>query len=80
MTLYAADGLPIVMMEKFERLTSSVDCEGDDGKMSLTFGSQEAYNRAIDSWAYINENTDLQFLMITNHAGCGPDEQRQVYR
>lgn len=80
MTLYAADGFPIVMMEKFEGLTSSVDCEGDDGQMSLTFRSREAYDRAIDSWAYINEDTDRQFLMITNHASCSPEEERQVYR
>ncbi|KAK2765672.1 hypothetical protein FQN54_008528 [Arachnomyces sp. PD_36] len=80
MTLYAADGLPIVMMEKFEGLTSAVDCEGDDGQMSLTFRSQEAYDRAIESWMYINEETDLQFLMVTNHDGCGPEEERQVYR
>jgi hypothetical protein len=80
MTLYAADGLPIVMMEKFERLTSAVDCEGDDGRLSLTFRSREAYDKAIESWAYINEDTDRQFLMIMNHAGCGPDDERQAYR
>lgn len=80
MTLYAPDGLPIVMMEKFEGLTSAVDCEGDDGQMSLTFRSREAYDRAIDSWKYINEDTDLQFLLVANHDGCGPDEERQAYR
>jgi hypothetical protein len=80
MTLYAMEGLPIVMMERFEGLTTAVDCKGDDGQMSLTFRSKTAYEKAIASWAYINEDTEKQFLMITNHDGCGPRYERQAYK
>lgn len=79
MTLYARDGLLIIMMERFEPLTTSVDCKGDDGEMSLTFASADAFNHALQQWSYINENEEGKFLMIANHAGCGPDDQRQPY-
>ncbi|KAL9595556.1 MAG: hypothetical protein Q9219_006376 [cf. Caloplaca sp. 3 TL-2023] len=80
MTLYAPDGLPIVMMERFEGLTAGVDCKGDDGAMSLTFKSRDAYDYAMDVWQYINEDDDKQFLLIANHDGCGPDDERQPYK
>lgn len=79
MTLYAPDGLLMIMMERFEGLTSSVDCKGDDGSMSLTFSSQKAFDYTLHEWSYINENDDGQFLLIANHEGCGPDDQRQPY-
>lgn len=67
-------------MERFEGLTLAVDCKGDDGAMSLTFKSGEAYTYALKTWQYINEDDDKQFLLIANHAGCGPDDQRQPYK
>lgn len=79
MTLYASDGLLMILMERFEGLTSSVDCKGDDGTMSLTFKSLNAFNYALQSWIYINDNDDGQFLLIANHEGCGPDDHRQPY-
>ncbi|KAL8663475.1 MAG: hypothetical protein Q9168_008087 [Polycauliona sp. 1 TL-2023] len=80
MTLYAPSGLPIVLMERFEGLTSAVDCKGDDGQMSLTFTSKGAYDYALKIWGYINEGDDQQFLMIANHEGCGPEDERQPYK
>ena len=80
MTLYAPDGLQIVMMERFEPLTSAVDCKGDDGEMSLTFNSQEVLDYAVNTWSFINQAKDESFLLIANHDGCGPDEERQAYR
>jgi hypothetical protein len=80
MTLYAPGGQLIIMMESFEGLTSSVDCKGDDGEMALTFKSQEAFEYALGQWDFINEKTEYAFLMIANHDGCGPDEQRQAYK
>lgn len=80
MTLYAPEGLPIVLMERFEGLTSAVDCKGDDGAMSLTFKSKEAYEYALKAWQYINEDEHKQFLLIANHDGCGPDDERQPYK
>ncbi|KAI4267357.1 MAG: hypothetical protein LQ337_008391 [Flavoplaca oasis] len=79
MTLFAPDGLQIVMMERFEPLTSAVDCKGDDGEMSLTFKSQEVFDHAINTWGFINEAQEERFLLIANHDGCGPDEERQPY-
>lgn len=69
MTLYAADGLLLVLMERFDSLTSSVDCNDDDGTMSLTFKSQDAYNHALQEWNYVNQNDDGKFLLIANHEG-----------
>jgi len=80
MTLYAPDGQQIVMMETFEGLTSSVDCKGDDGEMALTFKSQEAFDYAHAKWSFINEKPENSFLLIANHDGCGPDDQRQPYK
>ncbi|CAO1604866.1 hypothetical protein XANCAGTX0491_008407 [Xanthoria calcicola] len=80
MTLYAPSGLPIVLMERFEGLTSAVDCKGDDGAMSLTFTSKGAYDYALKIWSYINEDDTQQFLMIANHDGCGPADERQPYK
>ncbi|KAG8530110.1 uncharacterized protein KY384_005592 [Bacidia gigantensis] len=79
MTLFAPDGLQIVMMERFEGLTSAVDCQGNDGTLSLTFKSQDAFNYALKTWSTINDHEDHRFLMIANHAGCGPDDERQPY-
>ncbi|KAL8886227.1 MAG: hypothetical protein Q9192_006521, partial [Flavoplaca navasiana] len=79
MTLFAPDGLQIVMMERFEPLTSAVDCKGDDGEMSLTFKSQEIFDHAINTWSFINEAQEQRFLLIANHDGCGPDDERQPY-
>ncbi|KAL8832721.1 MAG: hypothetical protein Q9170_004765 [Blastenia crenularia] len=79
MTLYAPDGLQMVMMERFEPLTSAVDCNGDDGSMSLTFKSQEAFQHALDTWSFINQAQEKRFLLIANHDGCGPQDERQAY-
>ena len=80
MTLYAPSGLPIILMERFEGLTSAVDCKGDDGTMSLTFTSKAAYDYALKIWSRINEKDADQFLLIANHDGCGPVNERQPYK
>ncbi|KAF8540240.1 hypothetical protein BDD12DRAFT_735181 [Trichophaea hybrida] len=81
MTLIAPSGLPIVMMERLEGLTAAVDCGAEgDGELSVTWKDDEAYKRALKSWDWINEDKELQFLMITNHDGCGPDNERNAYR
>ena len=79
MTLYAPDGLQMIMMERFEGLTSAVDCNGDDGSMFLTFNSQQAYDYALQTWSYVNQNDNDKFLLIANHNGCGPNDDRQPY-
>lgn len=79
MKLHASDGLDIVLMERFEHLTESVDCHGQDGSLSLTFKSKVAFNRAIEAWGFINEAEEIRFLLITNHDDCSPSDQRQPY-
>ena len=79
MTLYSSDDVLIIMMERFEPLTTSVDCKGDDGEMSLTFRSEDAFRHTLQQWSYINDNEEGKFLLIANHAGCGPDDRRQPY-
>ncbi len=79
-TLCAPDGLPIILMERFEGLTSAVDCKGDDGAMSLTFKLGDVYTYALKTWQYINEDDDKQFLLIANHDGCGLNDQEQPYK
>ena len=79
MTLYAPDGLLMVLLERFDGLTSAVDCKGDDGEMSLTFNSEGAYNYALQQWSSINSQDNGSFLLIANNDGCGKDDQRQPY-
>ena len=67
------------MMERFETLTTKVDCKGDDGEMSLTFKSKAAFRHALKTWDFINQSEEKRFLLIANHAGCGPDDERQPY-
>ncbi len=79
-TLYAPSGMPIVLLEHFESLTSAIDCKGDDGTISLTFASKEAYDYALNVWSRINEKDSEQLLVIANHDGCGPNKERQAYK
>ena len=79
MNLTAPDGLSIVLMEKFDHLTKAVDCNGADGLLSLTFVNRQTYDYAISRWSYINEDNYARFLLITNHEGCGPADERQPY-
>jgi hypothetical protein len=81
MTLIAPSGAPIVMMERLEGLTKAVDCSAEgDGELSVTWKDEEAYQRALKSWDWVNEKKEMQFLMIMNHDGCGPDNERNAYR
>lgn len=78
MTLNAPSDLPIVLLERFESLTNYVDCNGDDGHMSLTFKSEDAFRRAVHAWSFANSGNQ-KFLVIANHDGCGVEFQRQIY-
>ena len=79
MTLHAPNGMDIVLMERFESPTKSVDCNGDDGSMSLTFKSEAAFTHALKTWSFVNDLEGKQFLLIANHDGCGRDDERQPY-
>ncbi len=79
MTLFAQDGLPIILLEGFEELIISVDCRDNEGKLDLKFGSTDAFDHAKKQWAYVNEEENGNFLLIANHDNCGSDDQRQGY-
>lgn len=79
MTLHAPNGMDIVMMERFESLTNTVDCKGDDGSMSLTFKSEAAFTYALKTWSFINDAEENKFLLIANHDRCGKVDERQPY-
>ena len=79
MTIYSQDHIQITMLERFEGLTSAIDCNGDDGQLSLTFRNKEAYLYALKVWSHVNDNADTKFVAIANHDGCGPDKERQSY-
>ena len=76
MTIFMADGRQLVSMERFEGLTKKVDC---DETMSLEFVDKAAFDYAIHAWGWVNENEDDNFVMIANHDGCGPDQERVPY-
>lgn len=79
MRLHASNGTDIVLMERFEHLTKSVDCHGQDGTLSLTFKSKAAFKRALEAWSFINDAEEIKFLLITNHDDCSPSDQRRPY-
>lgn len=79
MTLYAQDGLPIVLPERFEELSVSVNCHDDEGTLSLAFALKDAFHYAKAQWGYVNKADDGKFLLIANKDGCGPDGRRQPY-
>ena len=80
MALRAPKSRRMIAMEEFDHLTTAQDCHGDDGHMSLTFKSREAYDYALKTWSYINEDFDEEFYLLADHEGCGPDLERQPYR
>ncbi|KAL7267996.1 hypothetical protein RUND412_009395 [Rhizina undulata] len=76
----APDGMRIINMEAFEGFTTSVDCStAGDGKIGLTFRDKQSFEYAINKWGWINEKEEHQFVMVTNHDGCGADAERVPY-
>lgn len=54
MTLHATENQPLVSLEQFNDLTSSVDCNDDDGKLGVVFKDAASYKYALNKWSYIN--------------------------
>lgn len=78
--MYAADGEPLIMMEKFANLTSSMQCVDSNNQTKMTFKTKEAMDYAIASWDWVNDEETKCFVMIANHPSCGPEDQRYPYR
>lgn len=71
---------PLLALESFDDLTSSIKCEDPNQKISVAFKSSQAMERAIENWDYVNQNKSDFFYLIANHVGCGPDAERHPYK
>lgn len=81
MTLFSPDGVPVILMERFEGLTKAVDCSIEkDGFIGLTLRDQKGFQYAKDAWDWINEGEDDEFIMITDHEGCSPGDERKAFQ
>lgn len=80
MTVMAPNGKKLLLMEKFQGFTRDVDCTtAGDGRLSVTLVSRRIFDY-VQIWNWLNENDKNEFIMITNHKGCGPDAERALYR
>lgn len=81
MTLFAPGGVPIILMERFEGLTKEVDCSIEqDGSIGLTLLDQKGFEYAKNAWDWINAGDDDEFIMVTDHEGCAPGDERKAYQ
>ena len=81
MTLFAPNGHPIVLMERFEGLTTAVDCSiVGDGFIGLMLRDQKGYDHAREAWDRINHGDDDEFILITDHEECSPGDGRKAYQ
>ncbi|KAK6506746.1 hypothetical protein TWF481_005206 [Arthrobotrys musiformis] len=71
---------PLLALESFDDLTTSIKCEDSNKKISVAFKSSEAMERAVENWDYVNQNQSDYFYLIANHVGCGPDAERHPYK
>ena len=78
-TLHAPGGLPFVLLERLDPLIEHVDCSGGDGRMAVAFKSGDALQRALAAWGFVNHHEEHTFLLITNHDGCSPNDQRELH-
>lgn len=74
-TLTSHDSVPIVLLEDFEHLTSSITCLGDSIKITFSDRSDFAYTQ--DLWDPLEE-----FVLISSHpeSGCNPSDERGIYK
>lgn len=73
-TIYAADGEKVILMERFAEMLKSVDC-GEN--MVLRFKSNTSFQYAIHAWNWVNEDRKNSFIMIANYDVCGNDRHRR---
>lgn len=80
-TLHAADGLPIVLLERLDHLMEHVDCDRQNGQIALAFRSRDAFRRAVNAWGFVNDRDEEEhrFLLITNHDRCSTGDDRQPH-
>jgi hypothetical protein len=64
-------------MNRFAKHLQDVDCRDPD--LKLDFKDEHSFEAAKKSWHWVNENAEHHFYMITDYAGCGPENERQPY-
>lgn len=76
MTVFSAGNERIISMERFKPMLKSVQC-GE--KTVLEFESREDFEYAIRAWDWVNEDETHSFILVADHPGCGPDDERQPF-
>ncbi|KAK6510430.1 hypothetical protein TWF506_009538 [Arthrobotrys conoides] len=79
-TLHAPDpDHPLIMMEKFDGLTTSLECTSIT-QMKIKFKSKPAMDHAVAAWKWVNSEEGDYFYLIANHPTCCPSSQRAPYK
>lgn len=76
MTVFSGGTERIVSMERFRPMLKSVQC-GE--KTILEFESREDFEYAIRAWDWVNEDETRSFILVADHPGCGPGDERQPF-
>ncbi|KAK2765012.1 hypothetical protein FQN54_008711 [Arachnomyces sp. PD_36] len=76
MTVFSVGNERIVSMERFKPMLKSVEC-GE--KTVLEFESKEDFEYATRAWGWVNEDETHNFILVADHPGCGPDDERQPF-
>lgn len=76
MTVFSIGNERIVSMERFKPMLKSVQC-GE--KTILEFNTREDFEYAIRAWDWVNEDETHSFVLVADHPGCGPDDERQPF-
>ncbi|KAF4617095.1 hypothetical protein G7Y89_g15055 [Cudoniella acicularis] len=75
-TLETGEQEMIVSTDHFKTELKSVTC---DTSLSLAFTSPETYQKAVESWHWVNFNEQRTFIMIVNYDNCSSDSERQPW-
>lgn len=69
------DSTPIILLEDFEHLTSSITCSGD--RINITFSDHSDFAYTQDVWNLLEE-----FVLISSHpeSGCNPRDERGAHK
>lgn len=73
--MVADDSVPIILLEDFEDLTSSIICTGDT--IEIKFSDHSDFDYTQEAWSSLQE-----FVLISSHpgGGCNPSDERGAYR
>ncbi|KAH8683171.1 hypothetical protein BGZ60DRAFT_368172, partial [Tricladium varicosporioides] len=75
-TVNTGENEMVLSTEHFHNALKSVTCTDS---LSLAFNSQDAYEKAITDWNWVNFNEQRTFIMIVNYGGCNAESGRQPW-